>query len=252
MELSITQWLIILLSAFLSGISKTGLPGVSILIVPLMAMVLPTKESVGLVLPTLIFADIFAAFYYRKHAHWKHLMHLMPCTLLGIIAGFIVLKRIESPQLRPIIGAIVMAMLIIQTCYEYYKNKKTSSDQNLDAPAISRPLAVIFGFAAGMTTMMANAAGPVMILYLLASGLPKNEFIGTRAWFFFIINWVKVPFSIHLGLITAASLKVNLMAAPAIAIGAIAGILLLKHIPQKLFRIVARVMAALSALKLLS
>lgn len=252
MDITTTQWVIVLVSAFLIGISKTGLPGVSIIVVPMMAMVLPAKESVGLVLPTLIFADIFAAYHYRKNANWKHLTHLLPCTLIGVVTGFLLMKRIESSQLRPLIGAIVMTMLILQTGYEYYKSRKKG--QSIDDPKkhTSKILAIIFGFAAGVTTMMANAAGPVMLLYLLSSRLSKEEFIGTRAWFFFIINWVKVPFLMSIGLITASSLKVNLMATPAIAIGAIAGILLLKRIPQKLFRIIARVMTALSAIKLLS
>jgi uncharacterized protein len=252
MDLTLPQWLIVMLSAFLIGISKTGLPGVSIIVVPLMAMVLPAKQSVGLVLPTLIFADIFAAVYYRKNAHWPHLVHLLPCTLAGIAAGFLLMREIESDQLRRIIGLIVILMLVIETGYEYWKKRKGELEIADQPRKISRAMAVIFGFAAGVTTMMANAAGPVMILYLLASRLPKEQFIGTRAWFFFIVNWIKVPFLMSLGLITASSLKTNLTAAPAIVLGAVAGIILLKKIPQKLFRITARLMAALAAIKLIS
>jgi uncharacterized membrane protein YfcA len=251
MELTSTQWLIVFLSAFLIGISKTGLPGVSILVVPLMAMVLPAKESVGLVLPTLIFADIFAAFYYKRDAHWQHLIHLLPSTFCGIVTGFFLMKQIENEQLRKIIGAIVLIMLVIQGGYDHYKRRK-GEPQISGQQGVSRVLAVVFGFAAGVTTMMANAAGPVMILYLLAAGLPKQEFIGTRAWFFFIVNWVKVPFLMQQGLITASSLSANLAAAPAIAIGAVLGIILLKKIPQKLFRIGARLMAVFAAIKLIS
>jgi len=107
------------------------------------------------------------------------------------------------------------------------------------------------GFLAGVTTMMANAAGPIMIIYLLAMRLPKIEFVGTSAWFFFVVNWLKVPFSVSLELMIAESLKLDLMMLPFIAIGAITGILVLKRIPQKAFNIVVQILAACAAIKLL-
>jgi len=111
--------------------------------------------------------------------------------------------------------------------------------------------AVALGFMAGVTTMMANAAGPVMIIYLLAMRLPKVEFVGTGAWFFFVVNWLKVPFSANLELMTAESVKLNLMMLPFIAIGAVAGIFLLKRIPQKAFNVIVQILAAAAAIKLL-
>ena len=106
------------------------------------------------------------------------------------------------------------------------------------------------GFAAGFTTMLANAAGPVMVTYLLASGLPKENFIGTSAWFFFIINWFKVPFQISLGGINTHSVTVNLLLFPVIVIGAVAGIVVLRKLPQKTFNVVVAVLTAIAAVKL--
>jgi len=107
------------------------------------------------------------------------------------------------------------------------------------------------GFAAGFTTMMANAAGPVMVIYLLAMRLPKIEFIGTSAWFFFVITWLKVPFSVTLGLISWESLKLNLMMLPLIAVGAVGGILFVHRIPQKTFNAVVEILTIAAAIKLL-
>ena len=114
-----------------------------------------------------------------------------------------------------------------------------------------RWFALVMGFTAGVTTMMANAAGPVMTVYLLAMQLPKVAFAGTSAWFFFIINWSKVPFSRNLNLITPEGLKLDLMTLPAIAAGALIGIFFLKRIPQKTFNAVVQILAALAALRLL-
>jgi len=112
-------------------------------------------------------------------------------------------------------------------------------------------LAVGLGLLAGITTMMANATGPIMIIYLLAMQLPKIEFVGTRAWFFFIVNWLKVPFSANLQLMTTESAKLDLIMLPFIALGALLGVFFLKKIPQKAFSVVVQILAAAAAVKLL-
>lgn len=213
-----------------------------------MAAILPAKASVGVLLPMLIFADIFAAGYYRRHAQWKHIIRLMPWTLLGIIAGYFAMGKVSDTQLKPIIGAIVLAMLILKFLQD---RRKTLTDSKTISLTSQWAFVATLGFFAGLTTMMANAAGPIMIIYLLSTGLAKTEFVGTGAWFFFIVNWVKVPFNIKLSLITPDSLKLDATLFPLIVIGAVAGILILKHIPQKLFRIVVMVLAAAAAIKLL-
>ncbi len=93
----------------------------------------------------------------------------------------------------------------------------------------------MMGMFAGFTTMVANAAGPVMSLYLLAMRLEKLEFLGTGAAFFLLINWVKVPFVAQLGLITSQSLMLNLYLAPAVACGALIGRPIVERINQRYF-----------------
>ena len=209
----------------------------------MLAMVFPAKPSVGLLLPILIFADIFAVGHYRHHGHWKHLAKLLPWAIVGIGAGYFILKKIDSNTLKPLIGIIVLAMLTIRI-----RSILKSDPQNLPD---HWTFAAMMGLLAGMTTMMANAAGPVMVLYLLSMHLPKQKFIGTAAWFFFIVNWIKVPLMGNLGMITAASLKMDLMVFPAVVAGVAAGIWLLKQIPQRAFNIIALLLAAGAAIKLL-
>lgn len=215
-----------------------------ILVVPLMALVLPTRQSTGILLGILILADVFAITYHRHNARWLHVLVLLPPALVGIVVGYFGLKFVNDQQLKPIIGAIVLLMLGIN----YWRTK--SRDKNAPIPS---PwwLAMWLGFMAGITTMMANAAGPIMIIYLLAMRLPKTQFVGTAAWFFFVINWLKVPFSANLDLMTVESVKLDLMMLPFIAAGAIAGIFFLKRIPQKDFTTVVQILAVAAAIKLL-
>ena len=214
------------------GMSKTGIPGLGILVVPLMALVLPSRQSTGILLGILILGDLFAIIYHRHNAKWPHVFRLLPPAVAGIIVGYFGLKFVSDKQLKPIIGAIVLLMLGLN----YWRTK--DRDANIPSPGW---LAVWLGFMAGITTMMANAAGPVMIIYLLTMRLPKTKFVGTAAWFFFAVNWLKVPFSASL----------DLMMLPFIAAGAFIGIFFLKRIPQKAFTTVVQILAVAAALKLL-
>lgn len=248
-ELSSLQWAMLAITAFLVGIAKTGVPGVGIIAVPLIAIVLPdAKASVGLLLPLLIFADLFSAGYYRRKAQWSHIIRLLPWALTGIVAGYFTMKHINSQHLKPVIGGIVLTMLALK--YWQSVRKKCDCPEETHTPT-HWAFVVVLGFFAGLTTMMANAAGPVMIIYLLAMHLQKTEFVGTAAWFFFIANWIKLPFMISLGLVNGQSLKLNATLFPIIAVGAITGILILKHIPQKIFNKAVLILATAAAIKLI-
>ncbi|MCK5565868.1 MAG: sulfite exporter TauE/SafE family protein [Planctomycetes bacterium] len=245
-EIEVWQWALLALSAFIVGVSKTGIPGLGILPVPLFALVLPAKASVGLLLPLLIFADIFSAGYYRRHAQWGHIARLMPWTLAGIVTGYFAMGKVSDDQLKPVIGIIVLVMLALRYISDMRKNGGGEGN------ALGKFVFIAaLGFTAGLTTMMANAAGPIMVIYLLTAGLPKTEFVGTSAWFFFIVNWVKVPFSAKLALISVESLKLDLTLFPFIVVGAVVGIVLLKRIPQKVFRVLVLVLATAAAVKLI-
>ena len=248
-EVTITQWIMFAVTAFLVGIAKTGIPGVGIVAVPLIAIASKdAKASVGLLLPLLIFADLFAAGYYRRKAQWHHIIRLIPWALAGIVAGYLTMKHLESRQLEPIIGLIVLVMVGLK--YWHSSRKKAAQLEEINIP-FHWYFAAALGFIAGMTTMMANAAGPVMVIYLLVMGLPKTQFVGTAAWFFFIVNWIKVPFMADLDLINKQSLTLNATLFPVIAVGAITGIFVLKRIPQKLFDNAVLILAAAAAIKLI-
>jgi len=235
--------LLLIISGFLIGLSKTGIPGLGILSISIAAIALPARASTGVVLIMLICGDIFAVLYYRRSAVWKHLLRLFPYAFTGIFIGYLLMGRISDEQLRPAIGIIILVMLGLNFLWEK-KGKLIYIPQRWY-------FAAIMGLIAGITTMMANAAGPIMIIYLLAMKLEKKEFIGTGAYYFFFGNLFKVPFSAKLGLINPHSLQLNLILLPGIICGAIAGILLLKRIPTKVFNIIVEVLTVGAAIKLL-
>ena len=260
-ELDWIQLIVLSISAVIIGLSKTGVPGIGILVVPLMAMGFESKSSVGIVLPMLMCGDILASIYYRQWAQWKYVLGLMPWTVIGIIAGYFMMDKVSGNQLRPAIGLIVIAMLVLNYIVKFYKDRQNKK-QHLDhahneSKAENEKLFdhwmfnAVFGIATGIATMLANAAGPLTLLFFLSCGLLKDEFVGTRAWFCLIMNWLKVPFHLSLGIISTSSLAIDALALPFIIAGSFSGIFILKKLPQTAFRKIAEILALAAAIKLL-
>lgn len=249
MHLEPWQWALIVLGAFLVGVSKTGIAGMGILFVAIFANVIPARQATGFVLPMLICGDVFAVASYRRHTVWRHLWRLFPWTALGVILGAVALGRLDDAATRRLIGGIIVVMFALHV-WRKWRARRGRADEELVAQAPPW-FAVAAGVLAGFTTQVANAAGPIMILYLLAMRLPKMEFLGTGAVFFLCLNLFKVPFMAGLGMITGASIVANLMLAPAVVAGALAGRWIVHRINQQWFELIALVLTFLAGLKLL-
>ena len=248
-DLQAMGWISLLFSAFIQGMSKGGVPGLSIMAIPLVAMVIPGKASTGLVLPMLLVGDLFALAYWRKSLSLRDLLRALPWAILGVVAGWLMLGKIQDSQMKPIIGATVLFILAIHVV------RRWQAARNPDRKELMGPAKYIFpafmGSLGGLTTMLANAAGPVIGAYLLSLKLSKETFLGTSAWFFFIINWIKVPFMLQQHMITAESLKINFFMIPALVVGVTVGIFIAKRIHQKTFDTLVTILAALASLRLL-
>lgn len=244
------QWLLAVLAATGIGVSKSGLPGISLLHVAIFAHLFPGLASTGVVLPMLVAGDIGAVLLFRRHAQWPHVFRTLPPALVGVVAGWAVMgwtqrQGIPAARFGPVIGGIVLLLALTQL------GRHWKPDLFARAPH-TRGFAWTLGFIAGVTTMLANAAGPVLGLYLLAVALPKDAFVGTAAWFFLLINLLKVPFSAQLGLIQASTLTFNLVLIPAIIAGLFLGRGVIARLPQKWFDSLVLGFALLAAARLLA
>jgi uncharacterized membrane protein YfcA len=244
MELTGWQWALLAAGAFATGLSKTGIAGLGVLAVALFANALPARASTGALLPLLLCADVFGVAFFRKHAEWGLLWKLFPWVLLGIVAGCFALGRISNAQVQRLIGGILFAMVALQA----WRRRQTGED----AGALPRTwwFAAVTGMLAGFTTMVANASGPIMALYLLTVGLPKLAFVGTGAWFFMLVNVAKVPFSMSLGLITTRSLVMDAWLVLPMVPGALLGPVILKRLNQRAFEAMVLVLTLAAAVRL--
>ena len=241
---SAAEWLLAIAGALSIGISKNGFAGLSMVTVIIMAHLFPPRESTGVVLPLLIFGDICAdPRLQAPRPMGASAAHA--ATHAGRSGSGLAFDAVHPGQkFGPVIGWIVLTMTLLQAL----RQMRPALFERLPH---SRGFAWSMGGGAGITTMLANAAGPIMALYFLAINLPKYEFIGTSAWFFFFVNAFKIPFSFQLGLIHGGSLLFNLMLAPAVAAGAFLGRSLVAIIPQRLFETLLLIFAALASLRLI-
>ena len=242
--ITITDWLLLAIAAFGIGITKSGFSGVSMVHVILFAIVFGARDSTGVVLPMLIAGDIFAMSVYGKHANWRYVRRMLLPTLIGVVMGWLMMFRLPEAYYRPLIGTIIFGLTVLQII------RLWKEEWLADVPHAAW-FAWSMGILVGLTTMLANAAGPVFGLYLLAVGLPKLEFVGTAAWFFLLLNIVKIPFSWSLGLIRFDTLALNAMLMPLIALGLWVGTRIIRVIPQRLFDSLILVLTGVASFRLL-
>ncbi|MDB6126500.1 MAG: hypothetical protein JWM35_396 [Verrucomicrobia bacterium] len=236
------HWALAALGALAIGLAKTGINGVGMFAVVIFAYLLPARQASGVVLPMLVLADFVAVGSYRQHAQWRHLWRLFPWTAAGIVMGYFALGHIDDHQAKVLIGIIILVMLAMH----FWRRRRPGA---VDAEH-AMWFAPMIGVLAGFTTLVANAAGPLMAIYLLAMRLPKMEYMGTAAVFFLLMNLFKVPFMANLGLVNGSSLWINLWLAPAVLAGALLGKRILPHVNQRLFENLVLGLSAVAALDL--
>ena len=237
---SISNWILILAAAFIIGLAKAGLKGIEMLNVTIMAMVFGGKASTGIVLPLLCVADIGAVVYYNRHAQWKHFWKLIPWMAAGILIGVYVGKDLDEIIFRKIMALIIIITVIIMILLEFRKATTV--------PA--HPLFVAStGLVAGFTTMLGNLAGAFANIYFLAMRMPKNDFIGTAAWVFLVINLFKLPFQIfYWKNINPTSLQTDLLLIPALAFGFLSGLKIVAVIKDNNYRKIVIVLTLIGAM----
>ncbi|MBC9713730.1 sulfite exporter TauE/SafE family protein [Streptomyces sp. TRM66268-LWL] len=231
MDISIGEFIVLALAAALVGFSKTAVSGANTVSLAVFAAVLPARESTGVLLPILIAGDILAVLTYRRHAHWPTLWRLFPAVGAGVLAGTLFLMWADDTGVRTSIGAILLLMAGVTV----WRRRVAARQEETAASGRARWKAPSYGVLGGFTTMVANAGGPVMSLYLISSGFQKLGFLGTSAWFFLIVNTSKVPFSIGLGLISWRSLLLDAALVLFVVPGAWLGRKCVDRIDQLLF-----------------
>lgn len=264
------SWALVVLGALIVGFSKTALPGAGTLAAGAFALAMPAKESTAALLLLLIVGDMTALSVYRREPDWRTLVRLLPSAMVGVIIGVFFFAAVDDTTVRVTIGIILIALVALTVARRMRAQRRaeTEAASTSSGPASSVTTAatpaggsekgaaataqgVAYGLLGGFTTMVANAAGPVMSLYLLMMRMPVMTFLGTSAWFFAVINLFKLPFSAGLGLFTRETLMMDLLLIPVVLIASYCGAKVARRIPQKVFDKLVLALTVLAAIGLL-
>lgn len=238
-SLSTLDWTLAIIASFLLGISKSGLKGIGIIIVTILALVFGSKASTGVIMPLLVVGDIFAIIYYRRHVQWNYLFKLLPWMVIGVLVGVFAGKDLPEYVFKKGMAGIIFISVLIMFWWDYKKIKKIPTNYLF---------ASTMGFSAGVATMIGNLAGAFANIYFLAMRMPKNHFIGTAAWLFFIVNLFKIPFHVlYWKTINLETLKVNMYLIPVVIIGLFLGVKLVAKIKDTNFRRMILILTAIGA-----
>ena len=236
--------LLALFGAFCLGISKTGFPGLALVNVLLIAELFGAKNSVGIILPLLIVCDLVVYPLFRKYSSWKAVWPLIPVCVVAILGSYFLLDAFDDLTARRVIGAIILLMLILQLLREFYR-------QFLVSLPDSRIFRWISCILIGVSTMLANAAGPVYSIYALVHRMKKEDFMGVGARLFLFLNILKVPLLGNLDLINAESLKLNVLLIPGLLVGIFLGRKMIHLVPQRVFEYLLYAFSLIAAVRLL-
>lgn len=242
-SLDASGWALAILATFLLGMGKSGLKGLGAVIVTLMAIVFGGKASTGVLIPMMITADIFAVLYYHRHTQWHFLKKLLPMMIVGVLIGVWLGNSISELLFKRVMAVFILISVLAMFWMDRTKTFNIPRHWSFSSS---------MGLLSGVTSMIGNLAGAFTSIYLLAIRLPKNEFIGTAAWLFFIINVFKLPFHIFSWeTVTAETLRINLWLSPAIALGFISGVRIVRYINNDLYRKFILVVTGLGAVFIL-
>ena len=235
---------IVALAILLYGFSKTAMPVAGVVAGPMLAAALGPTVAAGFAVPLLILGDLMGLVYFRQHANWRLMLKIVP----GVLVGFVITGLLFAFASTTLIARVIGVLLLLSVGLELLR-RRTDEVREVESTAGVRRLEVgFYGTLTGVTTMAANSGGAALSLYLIKMRVPMLAFMGTSVWFFFILNLIKLPIIIPLGLITRESLISNLLFAPLIIVGALIGIATFRRMNQVWFDRIALTLSAIASL----
>lgn len=232
----------LILAAFITGLSKFSVGGMGMLILPIMLMVYPGPEALGVLVPMYILADVLVVMLHRQGSQWGLLAQITPTWIIGLTCGAWLIMQMDPSYFSTIIGILILAMI----AFGFWVEKRRSNLMN------KRFIAPVFGTLMGFTGMIASVGGPFLSLFLLGKQLDKEAYVSTRAWGFLFIDLLKLPLLWWMGLLKLELVTVALTATPALLVGALAGRTLLNRLDMSQLGWMIRVCAVIAAIKLLA
>ncbi|MCB0163977.1 MAG: sulfite exporter TauE/SafE family protein [Anaerolineae bacterium] len=228
---------------FIIGLGKGGLGGtLGVLATPLMSLVMPADQVIGLLLPILIIADIFAVYSHWGHWDTKLVVLLIPGAIVGMVIASFFIAGISPEMLKRGIGVVVLLFVV-------YKLLEQRIMQGNYTPRSWHGF--VAGAVGGISSTLAHTGGPPIAIYLLMQDITPRVFVATSALFFAVLNWLKVPSYYFLGLFDFNQLWQVAWLLPLLPLSVWIGKLLATKVNKVLFDRIIVALLAITALFLL-
>jgi uncharacterized membrane protein YfcA len=245
MSLDLAFYALAVPGVLLTGISKGGLSGLGALTVPMLALVLPPGQAVGLMLPILCLMDLFGLWAYRKTWSRQQLGVLLAGAMVGIFFGILAFDHLNDDAVRIAIGANALVFTALQWVQPLLNRGKSAEP----APQ-SNPKGFFWSGISGFASYIAHAGGPPLLMYLLPQRMEKMLLAGTTVVYFAIVNFVKLVPYLWFGQIDATNFSQALILAPLAPLGIWIGYWLTKRMDSKTFYKLSHLLLLVAGLKL--
>lgn len=245
-------WGFVALAVVVQGISKSGFAGgAGILSLPLMMLVMPVDKVAATMLPILILCDFNALYHHWHNKIWAKVMEIYLPSIAGIVAGAAVWWWVGQKGVEAWSGPIKRFAGVIAIVFALYIALREVSMAWVARHRFGQRAAVTAGVAAGFTSTIAHAAGPIVSLYLFSQHLGKTLFVGTVAWTFTLINLTKLPFYIATGLLQFNVLRFDLLLVPLVPFGSYLGHWMHHRVNERWFNWTIMVLTLIAGIQLL-
>lgn len=231
------------LAVFLVGLAKSGLlASIGVVGVPLLTLVMPARDAAGMMLPLLLVMDAIAVFVYRRDVNWKIFWILLPGAIVGTVIAWALSAVVTEAAVRLVIG--IIALMFVLDAWLPLRKK-------LEGLPPSRGWGTFWGGVAGFTSFVSHTGGPPVQIYMLPLRLPPAIFAGTNAFFFAVVNTLKLVPYFTLGQLSATNMQISALLVPVAIGGMLIGVFLVRRIDTTLFYRIAYFLIFLLSLKLI-
>jgi uncharacterized membrane protein YfcA len=235
-------YLVAIPAVIVLGLSKGGFTGLSSLGMPLMSLVTSPVRAAAIILPILIVQDWVSVWAFRRDFSTRNLVILIPASMLGLAAGWLLAARVSEDWVRLTVGVISIVFVF----YMLLRDR-------LGLAAASRPGVpggILWGSVAGFTSFVSHAGGPPFQVYVMPQDLKPRVFAGTATMFFAAANLLKVPPYFMLGQFSGDNVKVAATLMPVAILSTFAGVWLVRRVDAERFYAIILVISFLIGVKL--
>jgi uncharacterized membrane protein YfcA len=235
-------YLVALPAVIILGLSKGGFTGLSSLAMPMMSLVISPVRAAAIVLPVLIVQDWVSVWAFRRDFSPRNLLILIPASILGVAAGWLLAARVSEDAVRLAVGVISIAFV----AYMLIRDRLGLAP--VATPGV--PAGVLWGSLAGFTSFISHAGSPPFQVYVMPQNLKPRVFAGTATMFFAAVNLIKLPPYLMLGQLSRQNLTVSALLIPVAVLSTFAGVWLVRRVAADRFYAIILVITFLIGVKL--